>query len=119
MVYGLVGHLFLPRRDPPGDGPDLAGLPSDTATDRPVSLGTLGECSAEIGVFRVGLIEDVRTRRIPVDVYGPRSGACLFVLISILFDHDGIVAVVTQEGGYAPPEGAPAGNDGSLWHSLT
>ena len=119
MVYGPGGSLALSRRGTSGDGPDLPGLPSDTATDRPVAFGAPGECGAETGAFRVGLTEDGRTRRIPVDAYGPGSGAWLFVSISILFDHDGVVAVVTQEGGYAPPEGAPAGNDGSLWHLLT
>ena len=119
MVYGLGSRLLLPRQGLPGDGPDLAGLPSGTATERPVSLGTLGERGTEVGAFRVGLIENPRTRRISVDVYGPGSGPWLFVSIRIPFDHDRVVAVVTQKGGYAPPEGAPTGDNGSLWHLLT
>jgi hypothetical protein len=83
-----------------------------------VSLGTAGECGEEVGALRVGLIEDIRTRRIPVDDYYTLRDVQLLASVSILFDHDGVVAVVTENRGYATPDGAPADNDGSLWHSL-
>jgi hypothetical protein len=83
-----------------------------------VSLEIPGKCDEEIGALRIGLVEDIRTRRVPVDDHCTVRDVQLFASVGILFDHDGVVSVVTENRSDTTPDGAPADDDGSLWHLL-
>ena len=106
--------LFVSRWGPSDHGPNPLCLPIDTATERTVLLGTPGECGEDIGALWIGLIQGIRTRRITVGSYSTVGVKQLFASVGILFDHDGLVTVITENRGYAAPDGAPADSDGSL-----